>query len=107
MRQIERTGMKQHNTFIKERLIERKTSLREPITRNKLSFFETPAKKKSSKAQQQLSSMKSDCSLFSRLFITCQIRNGDFDEFFKHENEACPRLLLKMAIFAFLDKNPT
>ena len=34
--------------------------------------------------------MKSDCSLFSCLFIACQIRNGDFDEFFKHENQACP-----------------
>ena len=64
--------------------------LREPITRNKLSFFETPAKKKSSKAQLQLSSMKSDCSLFSRLFIACQIRSGDLDEFFKHKNQACP-----------------
>ena len=74
MRQIEKTEMKQTKVThsFKERLIERKTSLREPITRNKLSFFETPAKKKSSKAQQQLPSMKSDCSLFSRLFIACQ-----------------------------------
>lgn len=89
MRQKEKIGMKQCDTFIKEQLIERKTPLCEPITRNKLSFFETPTKK-SSKAQQQLSLMKSDCSLFSRLFITCQIRNGDLDEFFKHENQACP-----------------
>jgi len=42
--------MKQCDTFIKEWLMERKTPLREPINRNKLSFFETPAKKKSSKA---------------------------------------------------------
>lgn len=90
MRQIEKTGMKQCGTFLKERLIERKTPLREPITRNKLSFFETPAKKKSSKAQQQLSSMKSDCPLFSCVFIACQIRNGDLNEFIKHENQACP-----------------
>ena len=90
MQQIGKTGMKQCDTFIKERLIERKTPLREPITRNKLSFFETPAKKKSSKAQQQPSFMKSDCSFFPCLFIACQIRKGDLDEFFKHENQACP-----------------
>ena len=58
MRQIEKTGMKQCDTFIKERLMERKTPLRESITRNNFSFFETPDKR-SSKAQQQL------------LFIAC------------------------------------
>ena len=34
--------------------------------------------------------MKSDCSLFSRLFIACQSRNGNLDEFFTHENQGCP-----------------
>ena len=33
MRQIEKTGMKQRDTFIKERLIEQKTPLCEPITK--------------------------------------------------------------------------
>ena len=33
--------------------------------------------------------MKNDCSLFSRLFIACQTRNGDMDEFFQHENQVC------------------
>ena len=31
-----------------------------------------------------------DCELFSRLYIACQTRNGDLDEFFKHENQAYP-----------------
>lgn len=34
--------------------------------------------------------MKSDCSLFSRLFIACQTRNGDLDEFFRYENQGSP-----------------
>ena len=72
MQQIEDLGVKQCDTFISERLIQRTKPLDDPISRNKLSFFETPSKKKISKAQQQLSSMKSDCSLFSRLFIACE-----------------------------------
>lgn len=79
MRQIESTGKRQW-TFISERLVERKKPLAEPITRNKLSFFAT----------QQLSSMKWDCFLFSRLYISCQTRYGDLGEFFKHESQSSP-----------------
>ena len=28
---------------------------------------------------------------FSRLYLACQGRDGDVDQFFSHENHACPR----------------
>jgi len=68
MQNTEELGRKQCDAC----LIERKKPLDDPITRNTLSFFEMPIKKKTSKARQPLSSMKNDCSLFSRLFIACQ-----------------------------------
>lgn len=34
--------------------------------------------------------MKQNCSLFSQLYVSCQVRNGDLVEFFKHENQAYP-----------------
>ena len=34
--------------------------------------------------------MKSDCNLFSRLYLACQARYGDVYQFFSHENHACP-----------------
>ena len=89
MREIEVVGRKQFEAFITERLVERKKPLSEPIKRNKLCFFQCSSKKVS-KATQQLSSMKRDCSLFSRLYISCQTRDGDIDELFKHENQGCP-----------------
>jgi hypothetical protein len=90
MQQVEELGRKRCEKFIQESLVERKTPLDEPITRNKLDFFSTTSRKKKSKVNQKLSSMKSDCSLFSRLFIACQTRNGDLDDFFRHENQGCP-----------------
>ena len=39
--------------------------------------------------------MKSDVSVFSRLYVGCQFRDGNLDEFFKHENQACPPSLSK------------
>jgi len=89
MRHIESLGKEQCETFISARLIEKKKPLSDPITRNKLSFF-TVSSNKSSKATQQLSSMKRDCSLFSRMYISCRNRDGDLDEFFRHENQGCP-----------------
>ena len=53
MRHIESLGKEQCETFISERLVEKKKPLSDPITRNKLSFL-TTSSKKSSKATQQL-----------------------------------------------------
>ena len=89
MCQIESLGIDQCNEFLTERLVRRTKSIYDPIKRNTLSFFKEPAPKVS-KASQRISSLKSDCSLFARLFIACQTREGDLDDFFQHENQACP-----------------
>ena len=34
--------------------------------------------------------MKSDLELFSRMYISCQAREGEMDIFFEHENHAWP-----------------
>ena len=82
-------GREQFETFVKERLSDERTkSVHAPIKKNKLSLFTSPCQKEPSKVKQQISSLKSDCELFSR-FIACQIR-GDLDEYFEHENQGCP-----------------
>jgi hypothetical protein len=89
LREIETIGKEQSDTFVKECLVERTKSLYDPIKKNMLYLFSTPTPKKS-KASQQVSSLKSNCALFARLYISCQSRDGDLDEFFKHENQGCP-----------------
>ena len=34
--------------------------------------------------------LNKNCQLFSRLFISCQTRQGDLQELFKHENQPTP-----------------
>ena len=41
-------------------------------------------------AQKKVQYLQNDCSLFSRLYISCQVRSGDLEEFFKHENQPFP-----------------
>ena len=62
----------------------------DPIKRNKINLVKklnVPAKLKE---KQKVSGLRNDCSLFSRLFISCQIRSGNLEEFFKHENQPYP-----------------
>ena len=40
-----------------------------------------------------MKSLKNGVDLFPRLYIGCQIRDGNLEEFFKHENQACPPAL--------------
>ena len=60
-----------------------------PIKKNKVSFFKQEQAASSSKEKV----LKDDYKLFSRLFISCQNRQCDLQEFFKHENQSAPATL--------------
>ena len=57
---------------------------------DKLKLFGSATKKNVSKGKQQLTSLKSDVGLFSRLYIGCQTRDGNREELIRHENQASP-----------------
>ncbi|VDI16024.1 Hypothetical predicted protein [Mytilus galloprovincialis] len=80
------------NPFLEtKRLVDRTTSVFDTIKRNKLPLFQTPPPaKKTSTTDHKLMALKSNCSLFSRLYIACQSRDGNLDDFFRHENHAFP-----------------
>ena len=61
-----------------------------PIKKNGFSLFQRQGLRTTSKAAKKLSVLKSDCTLFSRLYIANQNRDGDLDEFFKPENIPLP-----------------
>ena len=80
-------GQRQHDTFVKERLKERTKPINDPIAKNHLPLFREPPAKIRTKDTEKLISLKSDCALFSHLYIACQTREGNLDEFFRHENQ--------------------
>ena len=82
-------GQEQFDEFTKERLIERTESIHDIIRRNKLPLFGTSVCR-AHKGKQQLTNLKNNVELFSRLYIGCQNRDGNIDEFFRHENQSCP-----------------
>ena len=67
------------------------SSFYEPIKRNKLDFFTQKPDPVPGALKQKV--LKDDCRLFSKLFISCQSRECDLLEFFKHENQSFPAAL--------------
>ncbi|KAJ8394425.1 hypothetical protein AAFF_G00046360 [Aldrovandia affinis] len=88
-----RIGQEQFEAFTRECLLDRTKAVDDPIPRNKLKVFSTSTPRSQSKGQQQLASIKNDRELFARLYIGCQTRDGNLEEFFRHENQACPPAL--------------
>ncbi|CAG2256073.1 unnamed protein product [Mytilus edulis] len=59
----------------------------------KIGKTQTPHGKTVSAMKDKISILKSDVSLFSRLYISCQTRGGDLEDFFAHENNINPPAL--------------
>ena len=78
---------------MQERLIERSRPVIDTIKKNNLSLFRKSDKTSMTKEQSLVLALKNDCALFSRLYIACQCRDGNLDEFFKFENQPWPPAL--------------
>lgn len=78
---------------MKEVIQDRSVKIQEPIKKNSLPLFKRPLPKKTTKVKQMLATLKSDCNLFSHLYIASKFRDGNLEEFFAHENQPWPPAL--------------
>ena len=101
VRGIEKNGHDQYDSFATDRLVEPTSPVSDTISKNTMPLFNRSSKRTSSKATQMITSLKSDCALFSRVYIACQTRDGDLDNFFKHENQAYPASLSQLGKLRF------
>lgn len=93
VRKVRQIGELQFEAFTRECLIDRTKPVDDTIPRNKIKVFGASTVRSISKQKQKLASVKQDMVLFSRLYIACQTRDGNLDEFFRHENQSCPPAL--------------
>ena len=83
-------GHTQFSNFVQKRFIDKSVDLDDKIPRNKNKIFTTQVTKKSKNGKIKLVEAKQEIQIFSRLYIACQTRDSDLDEFFSHENHAYP-----------------
>ena len=79
IRNARNIGEQQLQTFLKERFKEKKKPLSEPIKKNNFPLLNNKTKKVRSKDKAKVAVLKEDCALFSRLYITCQNRDGNLE----------------------------
>jgi hypothetical protein len=89
IRTAEELGIRQYHAFVADRLSVSSKSVYDPIQKNNLALFKSK-QRKSTRTNKKLVAMKRDVQLFSRLYISCQSRDGDLDSFFEHENHPWP-----------------
>ena len=98
---IETLGQEQYKLYCKERLDTKVKLISDVIPRNKLSLFRSPVKRLKTKHQITISTVKQNCALFSQLYISSQVRNGDLDNFLRHENLPHPPALSEFGKLRF------
>ena len=91
VRTVEQLGKDQYQQFATKGLHVRTTPLFDTILKNKLSLFSSPPPtKEKSSDKLKIASLKRNCSLFSCLYVSCQVRDGNLEEFFGHKNQSFP-----------------
>ena len=88
LRSVQNKGKDQYEKFVQTRLQDPSISFYDNISQNNITLF-----KSRSKTQPKMHNMKSNVELFSRMYISCQARDGDLDTFFEHECHNWPPLL--------------
>ena len=76
----------EYSVFVSERLLDRSKPLTDTISRNKVSLFNEQPQRKQTKSQEMVTLLKSKASLFARLYVACQTKDGDVDNLFSHGN---------------------
>ena len=90
IQKIEKLGQEMCAPFFKERLVDCIRPLSDTVTKANLRLFCSRQHKEKSRDQKQLKAMKLDRTLFSTLYIVCQVRQVSMTEFFSHENQSYP-----------------
>lgn len=99
VKNVIKIGQEQYDAFVDERFVQRSKPITEVIKKTNLPLFSRPEEKVPSKQKAQVAALKNDCALFSRLYIACQSRDGNLEDFFKHENQPWPPSLAQMGKF--------
>ena len=90
---IDLKGKQQYDKFVEDVFVERSTPNQTTIKKNNFHLFKSPVCNVKATIREQTVDLKSDCSLFGRLFIACQVREADLEEFFAQENHSWPQAL--------------
>lgn len=83
-------GQTKYETYISERLESSLRPITDTIPKSNLPLFSKRKRSTKSKAQLKVGTLQDNVALFSELYIACQTRSINMDDFFMHENQPYP-----------------
>ena len=86
MARLPATEETQYSNFMNDLNKREKSGFYEPLKKNKCTLFSHKGKQDASSSKSKLDILK----MTSRLFISCQSRNCDLGDLFRHENQKYP-----------------
>ena len=105
LNKIQGIGQAQYDQYVNEQLESLSSKpISDYIKRNSLPLFGTPLKQKSAH-QNQISLLKARSDILARMYIGCQSREGNIEQFFKHKNHAFPPALSVLGKMRSTDKS--
>ena len=90
VKNIEQIGNEDYSKYVEQKLLNSTTPISECLTKHKLPLFCRPQPKPPTRVKLQASALQDDCELMSRLYVSCQARTINLDDFFMHENHPYP-----------------
>ena len=93
VRSMEDTGKTQFDGFVGQRIKDPSDNFYDSISKNNLPLLKSKPKKTPGKSEAKITRMKSNVELFSRMYISCQTRDGDLNTFFEYECHGWPPAL--------------
>ena len=88
--QVEHTGKKQLLKWVETRLHQTLCPITNTICKKNLKIFRTKKSRCSLKKQEKSTIAKNNVTLCSRMYISCQTREGNLKNFFSQENQTTP-----------------
>ena len=88
--QVEHTGKSQLLKWVETRLYQTLCPITNTICKKNLKIFRTKKSRCSLKKQEKSTIAKNNVTLCSRMYISCQTREGNLKNFFSQENQTKP-----------------
>ena len=98
-------GTRQYPKFVAERVNVNTTAFNDTIHKNSLPLLNSSSEKKPAKSASKISNLHNGVYLFSWMYISCQARDSNMDDFFMHENHAWPPTLATNCIMHHTNKS--
>ena len=98
-------GQTKYEEYISERLESSLKPITDAIPRSNLPLFSKQKTINRSKAQLKVNTLQDNVALFSELYISCQTRSINMDDFFMHENQPYPPSLSEHGMIRFGKKS--